>query len=320
MSPAHSITVIGSINVDFVVRADRLPAAGESVVGHEFFQAFGGKGANQAVGIARLGRAKVNFVAAVGGDDIGKSGLASLARENISTEFVREVQDADSGVALIMIDAAGENCITAAPGANAFVDENYIRCLPDSLFRESSLIVICQEIPLEAIRVAVERAKQGGVPVLFNPAPPNERLADSEVLSMVDYLTPNETEVEAITGIRIDGPDDDAGKLAALRILVEKGARRVAITMGRAGCFVYDPGEMEGLESALQVSAPVTTAVDTTAAGDSFNAALAVGLVNQLDFLEACRWANRVAAFSVTRKGAQPSLPTTEELEAHYRD
>ncbi|MEC9092560.1 MAG: ribokinase [Planctomycetota bacterium] len=308
------ITVIGSINIDFTVRADRLPAPGESVIGHEFFQAFGGKGANQAVGISRLGINPVHFVGAVGNDEIGKSALASLVKNGVSTEFVRTIDGYGSGVALIMIDSEGENCISGAPGANQFVDEIYLETLPDHLFQQSSLIVICQEIPLKTIAVAIQRARTFSVPVLFNPAPPNPELQATDLLESVSFLTPNETEVTAITGISIEDPGDTQNKLTAMKNLVERGIPRIAITMGSQGCFVYDKTVMKTVDESIQLQAPKTQAIDTTAAGDSFNAALAVAIHAGKPFLEACRWANQVASISVTKKGAQPSLPSHDEV------
>lgn len=315
MTQPKSVTVIGSLNVDFTVLSDHLPQPGESVVGREFFQAFGGKGANQAVGISRLGIDQVRFVGAVGGDDIGSAGLQSLQREGVSTEWVRVIPEVKSGVALIMIDAQGENCISAAPGANHCLDEQSITAMPDHVFAESSLLVVCQEIPLEAIAVAVHRAKKFSVPVLFNPAPPNPRLVESGVLQLVDFLTPNETEVTAMTGITIKGGTDVVNQQLAMQRIKELGVRHIAITLGGAGCYVYEQA-MGSVENSILLPATPTHAIDTTAAGDSFNAAVAVGLVEGKSFLDACRWANTVAAICVTRKGAQPSLPKRSEVSS----
>lgn len=314
LSKTTSITVVGSINKDFVVRADHLPAPGESVVGTEFFQAFGGKGANQAVGISRLTDAKVHFVGAVGADDIGREALTSLHENGIQTEHVCVIDNVTSGVALIMLDAQGENCISAAPGANEFVDVDYVKSLPEEFFSGTSLMVVCQEIPLEAIEVVVARSAQFSVPILFNPAPPNPRLKHSQILQQVDFLTPNETEVTAITGVQIGSADDSESKILALKKLRDHGATSIAMTMGKAGCYVFDSKTMSSEQEAVQVPAPVVNALDTTAAGDSFNAALAVALSEGKDFVDACVWANQVAAISVTRKGAQPSLPYRQEI------
>lgn len=314
------IVVVGSINKDFVVRAERLPQPGESIVGHEFFQGFGGKGANQAVGIARLEVGRVQFVGGVGGDDIGRSGLESLRGEGIDCRFVRTVDETNTGVALIMLNDQGENCIAAAPGANAYVDESYVESLPDDLFREASLLVVCQEIPVEAIAVILRKAKSFDVKTLFNPAPPNDRLNSANLLQYVDYLTPNETEVKAITGVDIEF--DEAAvkmvesrdaKVRAVQALLDRGANHIAITTGADGCFVFDQSTMQTANDSVQIAAPKVSATDTTAAGDCFNAALATAIYHGRPFLDACRWANQVAAISVTRNGAQASLPKRNE-------
>lgn len=313
-STEKRILVVGSINIDFVVKADRLPKPGESVVGTEFFQAFGGKGANQAVGISRLNGPPVSFVGAVGKDSLGDQAIASLLDAGIDCRFVTQIPELSSGVALIMLDKNGENCITAAPGANSAVDEYVIGSLPDELFRSSQLIVVCQEIPVEAIVVLVERAKLFQVPVQFNPAPPNERLKDADILQYIEYLTPNETEVEALTGRPIQPEDLDESARSAISDLRNLGARSIAITLGANGCYVFDEQTMSHPDQALLLRPPKVDAVDTTAAGDAFNAGLAVATCCGKSFVEACRWANRVAATSVTRKGAQPSMPTQNEL------
>jgi ribokinase len=311
------ILVVGSINTDYVVTADRLPVPGESVVGTDFFQAFGGKGANQAVGIARLGVSPVTFVAAIGDDEVGARGVASLRNENVDCRFVRVIPEIPSGVALIMLDSNGENCIVAAPGANARVDREYIETLDESVFINSALVVVCQEVPLEAIELVLRRAAGHGVKTLLNPAPPHPGLRDAGILSGVNYLTPNETEVAAILdpgNYRENHLGNHAAKVLAVEQLCELGASNVAITMGAQGCFVFDCQLMNRPSDAVQVPAPRVNAVDTTAAGDAFNAAVAVGIYRQMTFLEACRWGNQVAAISVTRKGAQPSLPRSTEL------
>lgn len=309
-----AITVVGSINVDFSVRADKLPLPGESVVGDEFLQAFGGKGANQAVGIARLSNRRVRFIGAVGDDDLGKTGVASLNQNRINTNHVRVVENVNTGVALIMIDAAGENCIAAAPGANDHVDIDYIQSLPDEIFTESELFVICQEIPVESIESLVLRAKEHNKPVLFNPAPPNPRLLETSILQLVDFLTPNETEAAAMTGLDASDLNDESGRNDAFLKLASMSEASIALTLGKSGCLVFDREQMKSPSEAVLVSPPEVQPVDTTAAGDSFNAALAVGLTEGKSFMESCHWANQCAAISVTRRGAQPSLPYRRDL------
>lgn len=316
--PDHSalpaITVVGSINIDFSVRADRLPLPGESVVGDDFLRGFGGKGANQAVGIARLTDRPVRFVGAVGDDELGGLGLQSLRENRIDTGLVRIVPSVSTGVALIMIDRAGENSIVAAPGANAHVDTDYVEQVAERMLAGCELLVICQEIPVEAIERVTELARAASVPVLFDPAPPNPRLRGSRVLQQVDYLTPNETEAAALTDLNAAEIREPAGQLRAMEQLLRLGTPAIALTLGAAGCCVFDAQTMQSAGESEWIAAPPVQAVDTTAAGDCFNAALAVALAEKKPFLEACAWANQVAAISVTRRGAQPSLPRRDEL------
>lgn len=306
------ITVIGSINLDYVVVADRIPRPGESVVGTDFFQGFGGKGANQAVGIARLTDQPVQFVGAVGDDEQGNLAVDSLKENGVAVTHVRIVPNVRTGVALITLDQQGQNAIAAAPGANEAVDPDYCRQLPDAVFRDSKLLVVCQEIPLESISVLADRAGANRTPILFDPAPPNSRLVPSGVLKKVQFVTPNETEAEAITGMTPGESLDQWLRVLTKMIPCTGGA--IIMTLGDSGCLIFDPASMTESSDAVHLPAQQVTAVDTTAAGDAFNAGLAVGLVEGMDLFDACRFASQVASVSVTRKGAQPSLPARAEV------
>lgn len=296
------ITVIGSSNTDLVVKAPKLPAPGETVLGSEFIVAPGGKGANQAVAIARLG-GDVTFVAKLGMDNFGDQRLEDFKRDGMSTEFVFRDAEPPSGVALIFVDDEGENMIVAVQGANA-------RLLPGDVDRARSaiagadMLVLQLETPMETVEHAVNIASENSVPVILNPAPGRE-LAPA-LIGKIDYITPNETEAEILTGIKV-ASDDDARRAGAK--LLELGAGNVIVTMGRRGAML-----MNSNESSL-IPAFVVNAVDATAAGDAFNGGLAYAIASGRELKDAVKFANAVAALAVTRMGAQPSMPTRDELE-----
>ena len=296
------ITVIGSSNTDLVVKAPKLPAPGETVLGNEFIIAPGGKGANQAVAIARLG-GDVTFVAKLGMDDFGNQRLEDFRRDGISTEFVFRDKESPSGVALIFVDGEGENMIVAAQGANA-------RLLPDEVDKARSaivgadMVVLQLETPMETVERAIIIAAENKIPVILNPAP--GRKLSPALIEKIDYLTPNETEAEILTGIKVTS-DDDAQKSGAK--LLELGAGNVIVTMGRSGAMLVTKNE-----SSL-IPAFMVDAVDATAAGDAFNGGLAYALAVGRKLRDAIKFANAVAALAVTQMGAQPSMPSRDELE-----
>jgi ribokinase len=296
------ITVVGSSNTDLVVKAPKLPAPGETVLGSEFIVAPGGKGANQAVAIARLGGG-VTFVAKLGADDFGDQRLEDFKRDGMSTKFVFRDQESPSGVALIFVDDEGENMIVAAQGANARLltgDVDRAR----SAILDADMLVLQLETPMETVEHAVSIAAGSNVPVILNPAPGRE-LAPA-LIEKIGYLTPNETEAEILTGIKV-ASDDDARKAGAK--LLEFGAGNVIVTMGRRGAMMMNANEN------LLIPAFVVDAVDATAAGDAFNGGLAYALASGKGLADAVKFANAVAALAVTRMGAQPSMPTRDELE-----
>ncbi len=303
------IVVVGSSNTDMVVEAGRLPAPGETVLGGRFLTAAGGKGANQAVAAARLG-CDVALVARLGADPFGDAALAGFEREGIRTDHVSRDPEAPSGVALILVDESGENLIAVAPGANARLSPADVERAAEAI-QGADLLLLQLEVPLETVRRAAEIAKAAGVRVLLDPAPApaSTEALDPALLAAVSILTPNESEAERLTGIRVD---DDASAERAGRALRERGVGLVVVTLGAGGCLAV------GEEGAIRVAAADLAgkkAVDATAAGDTFNGALAWALARGRPLAEALAVANRAAAITVTRRGAQPSMPTRRELE-----
>lgn len=308
--PPSAIIVLGSINTDLVVRGARLPRPGETVLGGEFYQAGGGKGANQAVAAARAARARVQFLAAVGDDLFGRESLARLADENLDTRYIQTIVGQPSGVALILVDAAGENMIGVASGANMHLLPADIDRLPDDTWRSASVFLASLETPIPTVAHGLARAQQAGLLTILNPAPAAREILAGNVLRHVDVLTPNEVEAAALTGLEITraGMIDTARAIAAARVLQQLGCRAVIVTLGATGVVVVET-------EAIHIPALPVTAVDATAAGDAFNGALAVALAEGRSLLEAAHWASRAAALAVGRSGAQPSLATRDEIE-----
>ncbi len=302
LNTSQPIIVIGSINTDMVVRTEVLPRLGQTVLGGNFLMASGGKGANQAVAAARLG-GLVSMVGNVGADSFGEQSKRRLQAEGIDCRFVTEDSHDPSGVALISVDAAGENHIVVAPGANYSLTSSHIDTALASL-NAASLLLLQLEIPLECVIHAAEKAKRDGCKVILDPAP--AQVLPSVLLQGVFLLTPNLTEAESLTGMEISGVDD--AKIAAGK-LVASGVKNVALTMGDAGVLLANS---DGCEI---IPAPLIQAVDTTAAGDCFNGALAAALARNEPLLDAAVFACSAAAISVTRTGAQESMPTWQELK-----
>ena len=303
---SRNIVVVGSSNTDMIIKLDRLPQPGETVLGGDFSTAAGGKGANQAVAAARAG-GDVTFVARVGDDMFGRLAVEQFAADGIDVRHVIEDSDAPSGVALIFVDRNGENSIAVASGANAFLTPVDALSARDAV-RDAQIMITQLETPIETVRAAVVLASEQGVPVILNPAPAQSLGAD--ILRHVSVLTPNETEAELLTGVKVSTTADAE---AASEKLASMGVEAIVITLGSRGAFVFNADHSE-LIAGFDVQA-----VDTTAAGDVFNGALAVALAKEAPLLEAVHFANAAAALSVTKLGAQPSAPTLDEIEEFLR-
>jgi ribokinase len=290
------IVVIGSANTDLTVVTTRLPSPGETVLGGDLITAGGGKGANQAVAAARAG-GDVAFVGRIGNDDFGKATVGRLRREGIAVDFLRMDERSASGVALIVVDENGENLIAVASGANARVGPEDVRAA-DGAIADADMVLLQLEIPLDAVKAAVEAAKGHGTAVMLNPAPVPPAGPPAGLLEGVDYVTPNAVEAAQLLACN-DGSDPQ--DLAAR--LVSRGARAAFVTLGAAGVCVHADGRC-GV-----VAPPAVRAVDTVGAGDCFSGALAVALGEGQSPVEAARFAAAAAALSVQVPGAQPSLP-----------
>jgi ribokinase len=298
------VVVLGSVNVDLVVRGQRLPQPGETVLGGEFYQAAGGKGANQAVAAARAARDPVTFLAAVGDDDYGRQALENFRREALVVDYVKTIAGQPTGVALILVDALGENLISVASGANLSFTPADIDALPDDVFSPEGVFLCCLESPLETVARGLQRAKRAGMLTILNPAPAN--VAALDFAAFVDVVTPNEGEAAAISGL---SGEKDVDPAAAAAQLQRRGFKSCVVTLGSHGCLVVE-------DRATLLAAHAVAAVDATGAGDAFNGALAVALSEGYSLLDAARWANRAGAIAVTRRGAQPSLPRRSEIDA----
>jgi ribokinase len=297
-----SIVVVGSSNTDMIIRLGRIPRPGETILGGEFLTAAGGKGANQAVGAARAG-GKVALVARLGKDIFGDQAIAGLRRDGIDVGCVWRDVAAPSGVALIFVGEGGENSIAVASGANAKLSGADIKKAGKTI-RAADILLVQLETPLAAVQAAIKLAAKAGVRVILNPAP--ARALPDSLLKLVSIITPNETEAELLTGIKVR---DEAAATKASRVLRERGAEAVILTLGARGAFLADDNGQQ-LIPGFRVKA-----LDTTAAGDVFNGALAVAVSQGKALAAAIRFANAAAALSVTRIGAQPSAPTRSEIE-----
>lgn len=296
------IVVVGSSNTDMVIKLDRIPRPGETIIGGDFIMAAGGKGANQAVAAARLG-GDVTFVARVGVDMFGEQAKENFKKEGINTGFIVEGKDDPSGVALIFVDQNGENSIAVASGANSKLSEKNVAAA-ESKIAAAGVVLLQLETPLDTVRYAARLASEKNVKVILNPAPARE--LDDELLWNVTLLTPNETEAELLTGVKVD---DEQSATQAAGVLRDKGVSTVIITMGAKGSLLVTDAH------ATLIPTEEVVAVDTTGAGDAFNGALAYAVANGKPLEEAVRFANLAGALSAIRMGAQPSMPTLEELQ-----
>ena len=296
------IVVLGSSNTDMVVKSPRLPKPGETILGGEFFMNPGGKGANQAVGAARAG-GDVTFITRVGEDLFGKNAISGFIKEGINTDYIFSDSNKPSGVALITVDNNGENSIVVAPGANMAITSADIDKI-SHVIKEADILLMQLEIPVNVVEHAAKIGYDNGVKVILNPAPGIELPA--RMLKYLHLITPNETEAEIITGKPVT--DQKTASVAASKIHYE-GVNNVIITMGSKGALLCARGDC------MMIPAPSVKAVDTTAAGDIFNGALAVAISEDRTMEEAVRFASKAASISVTRLGAQASAPHRFEIE-----
>ncbi len=296
------IIVIGSSNTDMVIKTEKLPVPGETILGGTFLMNPGGKGANQAVAAARLG-GKVTFLTKRGNDLFGNQAVGLLMREGIDTQYIVKDPELPSGVALITVDSAGENSIVVAPGSNGnLLSED----IPSVIFEvgKYEILLLQLEIPIETVEFSAVTASEHGIKVILNPAPAC-KLPDN-LLKHTWLITPNETEAEALTGIKINNIISAENAAVSLQ---ERGVKNVIITLGEAGAFVKSDN-YSGIVPGVKV-----IPVDTTAAGDVFNGALAVAISEGKELNEAVLFANIAASISVTRMGAQASAPYRNEIK-----
>jgi ribokinase len=306
------LLVVGSINMDLVFQTSQLPSPGETVIGGSFCQINGGKGANQAVAAARGSNVLVKLFAAIGGDGYASSIMESFKLEpRLSVALIQQVADAATGVAAIMVDDLGENMICVAGGANERLSCEAVEAVANQVFEQANVVLLSAEIPLATIRAVIERTVQHGGLVIFNPAPALQDFRDDAFLADVDILTPNEHEARILTGIEVTGFDS---AVEAGRCLQEFGVTTVIVTLGSQGVVVVPPVDCTESEGPWVVSPPEVQVTDTTAAGDCFNGLLAAKLARGQSLSKAVEVAVAGASISVTRAGAQTSLPTVEEL------
>ncbi|ERK16989.1 Ribokinase [Pantoea sp. AS-PWVM4] len=303
MSKSAKLAVLGSINADHILNLAHFPRPGETVIGKQYQIAFGGKGANQAVAAGRAG-ADIAFIACVGADDIGERIRQQLQQDRIDIAPVETVADEATGVAMIFVNGEGENNIGIYSGANAALTP---ACVDrhQQVIADADALLMQLESPLESVLAAAKIAKAQQTQVILNPAPATH-LSD-ELLSLIDVITPNETEAEILTGIAVKSDEDAARAAAALH---SKGIQTVLITLGRRGVWLSEKGE------GVRIPGFSVQAVDTIAAGDTFNGAFITARLEGVLMHDAVRFAHAAAAIAVTRPGAQPSVPWRTEIDA----
>jgi ribokinase len=296
-----SIVILGSINMDLVAHAPRLPRPGESLTGTSFHTTPGGKGANQAVACARLG-IMTQMIGRVGEDVFGNALLQNLSLYGVNTQWVSKDKCQPSGVALIAIEESGENNIIVVPGANGTVGQAELDCL-EAILPDTQVLLLQLEVPVEVVQEAAQRAHQQGVTVILDPAP--AKPLPAELYTFVDIITPNTTEAAILVGFPVE-TIEEAGKAAG--IFLERGVQHVIIKMGSMGAYVQDHAQKH-----FYPAIPVK-AVDTVAAGDAFNGALGAALSEGKTWDEAMHWALAAGAIAVTRLGAQTAMPDRNEV------
>ncbi|MCV9878828.1 ribokinase [Brenneria izbisi] len=297
------LVVLGSINADHILNLEQFPRPGETVIGKQYSVAFGGKGANQAVAAGRSG-ANIAFIACVGDDDIGTRIRQQLSDDRIDVSAVEAIENETTGVALIFVNGDAENMIAINAGANAAVTPDYLDRYQQHIIDASALLMQL-ESPLETVMAAAKLAHDHQTQVILNPAP--ACALPDELLSLVDMITPNETEAQYLTGVSVQTEEDAA---RAAQVLHGKGIGTVLITLGSRGVWLSVKGKGQ------RIPGYRVKAVDTIAAGDTFNGALVTALLENQPMSSAIRFAHAAAAIAVTRRGAQPSVPWRDEIDA----
>jgi ribokinase len=298
----NDIVVVGSLNMDMVIKVEKRPRTGETILGKDFFMSPGGKGANQAYAASLLG-GSVSMIGCIGSDIFGDSLKNHLDKGGVDTSYIKRVEKKSSGMAFITLEKDGNNSIIVAPGANAEVTPEMIQ-EREEVLANAKLLIVQLEIPFLSVYEAVKIAKKYNVPVLLDPAPAQQ--LPSELLQHIDYITPNETEIFQLTGIEVT--DTKTAQVASIK-LIEKGVKTVFVKMGEKGVTVVNSNRSSYIEGHK------VQAVDTTGAGDSFAGAVGVALVQGMDVWTAAYYGNAVAAITVTRKGAQNAMPTKDEVQ-----
>ncbi|MBP1996637.1 ribokinase [Paenibacillus eucommiae] len=298
------ILVIGSINIDFVIRVPYIPIIGETIMGQSIERIAGGKGANQAFTAAKLG-ASVTMLGKVGGDEFGAPLIKNLQQVGVHTDYIHTEAGASSGLAIINVNDEGDNSIVVLSGANELCDTSYIRA-HEHLFQEAEVVILQMEIPEETVYQAIDLARKYNSVVILNPAPAPDSI-HADVWSKIDYLIPNETELQKLSGM--DVHSIDTAELAAKKLL-SQGVKQIIVTLGSKGSLFVNANET------IHFPAPIVKVVDTTAAGDSFVAAFAVGLTEGKSEKDAIAFAIQVSSMVVTRAGAQRSIPDRKEVDA----
>lgn len=299
------IVVVGSLNMDVVIETPHMPECGETISGRSVILAPGGKGANQAYVVGKLG-GNVTMIGAVGTDASGKALLENLKSVNVDVSGIKEVKDGTTGQAFIIVDDKGDNSIIIIAGTNgmvtkAFIDENV------HIIKESDIVIMQLEIPLDVVEYVKEIAVKEGKTVIVDPAPAVSDIPD-HFWKGIDYIKPNKTELAILTGLKLETRDE---LVKGARMMLEKGVRNVIVTLGEEGCMLVKSETEEFFQSHK------VKAVDTTAAGDSFTAAFALALSQGKSLNEAIALGQKVSAIAVTRKGAQTSIPSREEVEEY---
>jgi ribokinase len=301
------IVVVGSINMDLVVKSSKFPLPGETVIGSDLQTFPGGKGANQAVAASRLG-AEVQMVGCVGNDVFGEDLIKNLKINNVKTDFVKKIKNKSSGIAMIIVSENGQNSIVLAPGANKMVNKELVK-KAENVIKNSDALIVQFEIPLDVVFYTIDMAKTFEKKIFLNPAPA-QKIPDA-ILKKIDYIIPNETETTIITGIQVK--DLNTAK-RAVENLINRGSKSVILTLGENGSLVVSEKEMTYLP-AYNIKV-----VDTTAAGDAYVAAFVLGILRNLTAKRAAEYANIAGALASTKLGAQSSLPTRKDIEMFLKN